>query len=97
MFGERLKQLRQSRDLTQEDLAKRIGVTKQTISNWENGNITPALDVLITLVEFFHTTPNGMLGYQDPQTVDVSGLSENEIAHIEMLVQDMKELHVQAE
>lgn len=96
MFGERLKTLRQAKGLTQEELAKRIGVTKQTISNWENGNITPALDVLITLVEFFHTTPNGMLGYQDPFTIDVSGLSEQEIAHIEMIVQDMKELHNKA-
>ena len=96
MFGERLKTLRQAKGLTQEELAKRIGVTKQTISNWENGNITPALDVLITLVEFFHTTPNGMLGYQNPFTIDVSGLSEQEIAHIEMIVQDMKELHNKA-
>ena len=97
MFGERLKALRQARGLTQEELAKRIGVTKQTISNWENGNITPALDVLITLVEFFRTTPNDMLGYQEPFTVDVSGLSSQEMAHVAAIVQDMKELHARAQ
>ena len=43
------------------------------------------------------TTPNDMLGYQDAFTVDVSGLSRQEMAHISAIVQDMKELHAKAE
>jgi len=61
MFGERLKSLRMAKGLSQEELGKRFGVTKQTISNWENENITPALDMFINIVEFFQSTPNFML------------------------------------
>ncbi|MBP3656864.1 MAG: helix-turn-helix transcriptional regulator, partial [Clostridia bacterium] len=35
MFGERLKALRLTKGISQEELGKRLGVTKQTVSNWE--------------------------------------------------------------
>lgn len=41
MIGKILKKLRLERDMTLEDLAEKIGVSRQTISNWENGHIEP--------------------------------------------------------
>lgn len=41
MFGTRLKELRTAYDLNQVQLAKELGVSKQSISNWENDNILP--------------------------------------------------------
>ena len=90
MFGKRLKELRVSKNMSQEEPGKRMGVTKQTISNWENEKITPALDMFEKLVKFFHTTPNRMLGYEKHVMMDVDGLTENQIAHIQMLVNDFK-------
>lgn len=53
MLGEKLYQLRRSRGLSQEQLAERIGVSRQTISKWEGGLSTPDLEKLIALADCF--------------------------------------------
>ncbi|MFS0988013.1 helix-turn-helix transcriptional regulator [Enterococcus durans] len=55
-FGEGIKKLRVSQDLTQAQLAERIFVTRQTISNWENDKGQPELENLILLSELFHVS-----------------------------------------
>lgn len=45
-LNENIRQLRMARNLSQVDLAKALGVTKQSISNWENNNIQPSIDML---------------------------------------------------
>ena len=47
MLGEQIKSLRMSRSLNQVELAKILGVTKQSVSYWENENIMPSIDMLI--------------------------------------------------
>lgn len=56
MLGERLYQLRRSRGMSQEQLAERIGVSRQTISKWEGGLSTPDLEKLIALADCFEIT-----------------------------------------
>lgn len=97
MLGERIKILREQRKMSQDQLGAAVGVTKQTVSNWENGNITPAMDKFTRLIEFFHTTPNYILGFDERYVMDLSGLSDEEITHLQMLVGDLKELHKKAE
>lgn len=46
-------------------LAKAIGVRDTTILRWENGNMSPSIDALNLLCEFFNVTPNYLLGYED--------------------------------
>ncbi len=93
MFGERLKELRTLKGISQEELGKRLGVTKQTVSNWEIENVTPSLDMFLNIVRSFNTTPNHMLGYETYVGLDVSGLSEREIAHLSMIIDDLKAHH----
>ncbi|MBQ2834768.1 MAG: helix-turn-helix transcriptional regulator [Clostridia bacterium] len=97
MFGERLREFRILRGISQEELGKRFGVSKQTVSNWENENATPSLDMFQNLVDFFHTTPNRMLGYESYVGLDVTDLTEKEIQHIVMLIDDLKAHHKAAE
>ena len=52
MFPIRLKNLRQSKELNQVQLASKLGVKKQSVSNWENGNIMPSIDMLIKIADF---------------------------------------------
>ena len=49
MFGEKIQKLRKSYGYTQVSLAEKIGVTKQAVSNWENNNILPSIDMLISV------------------------------------------------
>ena len=46
MLGEQIRTLRTARNLSQVQLAERLGVTKQSVSNWENNNILPSVDML---------------------------------------------------
>lgn len=89
MINERIKQLRQARSMTQVELASGLGVSKQCVSNWENDYIQPSIEMLIKLAEFFKVSTDYLLGRNDGLNVNVSGLTEKEVAHIRMLVDDL--------
>ena len=52
-FGNKLYELRKGKGFTQEELANRLDVTRQTVSKWELGDSTPDLDKLVLLAELF--------------------------------------------
>lgn len=60
-FSNNLKRIRQKENLSQDLLAEKLGVTRQTISNWECGNSYPDLDMLVQMSEVLHTNPNDLL------------------------------------
>lgn len=68
-FDENLRNLRKEKDYSQEYLAEKLGVTRQTISKWENGTAMPDLKKLIELAEFFETSMDALLGL-DYKTVN---------------------------
>ena len=53
MFDERIKELRRSLGINQVEFGKRLNVTKQCISNWENNNIMPSIDMVIRISNTF--------------------------------------------
>ena len=91
MFGERIKQLRQSLCLNQVEFGKSLNVTKQCISNWENGNIQPSLDMLIQIANKYSVSTDYLLGFVNERTIDVSGLTNEQITHIQLLIDDLKQ------
>lgn len=52
MLGDQIKYLRHLHKISQVKLAEEIGVTKQTVSNWENNNIMPSVELLETVSSF---------------------------------------------
>lgn len=52
-LGRRITELRKANNLTQEGLAERCSVTRQTISNWENGKSYPDLEMLVFISDSF--------------------------------------------
>ncbi len=67
MLGERLKKLRRDKKLTQEQLGKKVNVTKVSISGYENGNRTPDTETLQNLADFFGVSTDYLLGRSDNQ------------------------------
>ena len=61
-FDENLRNLRKEKDYSQEYLAEKLGVTRQTISKWENGTAMPDLKKLIELADFFEVSIDDLLG-----------------------------------
>ena len=52
-FNNRLYQLRKQKGLSQEELAGRLNVSRQTVSNWEIGDSTPDMEKLVAMSELF--------------------------------------------
>lgn len=61
-FADRLKELRKSNSLTQEDLGKILGVGKTTISMYENGNSTPNDEIKIKIADHFNVSMDYLIG-----------------------------------
>lgn len=90
MFSSRIKELRVSTGLNQVDFAKKLNVTKQSVSNWENGNIQPSIDMLIKIATVFSVSADYLLGLDVRSTIDVSNLTEKQKYHIQSIVDDIR-------
>lgn len=66
-LGERLYQLRRERRMSQEALADALGVSRQSVSKWENGASTPDLDKLVRLGELFGLSLDELVKGQAPR------------------------------
>lgn len=78
MLGKRINELRKSSGMTQEELGKKLGVIKQTVSSWENDSSEPNHVATIALAKLFGVTTDYLLGAEG----DAMGTEEkiNEIA-----------------
>lgn len=85
-IGEKLKSLRLEKNLTQKQLADRIGLATSAISSYESGVRYPSYVSLIKLAQIFHVSTDYLLGITDKRNIDVSGLNDNEIELISQLV-----------
>lgn len=60
-LGEKLFELRKEKNLTQDDVAEKLNVTRQTVSKWETNQSTPDFDKIVPLCELFEISPNELL------------------------------------
>ena len=76
MLAENLKALRKAKGLSQEELAARLHVVRQTVSKWEKGRSVPDADLLVRLAEELDTTPAALLGPEVPPEAEGGGTAE---------------------
>ncbi len=62
-IGARIREARLAMNMTQEDLAKRIGASKNAISNYENGVSTPKLELLCAIMKHLNVDANYLYGF----------------------------------
>lgn len=86
MFNERIKELRLSLGINQVEFGKKLNVSKQCVSNWENDNIQPSIDMLIRICNTFSVSADYLLGIEYSETVDISDLTEEEKKIIFMVI-----------
>jgi len=89
-FGRRLKELRKQSGLTQQQLADRIGVTKSVISFYELRERSPSPEVLAKLSYVFHISTDWLLGIEHNKTIDVSGLDDEDIKAVQLIVERLR-------
>ena len=90
MLNQRIRELRTAKNISQVELAEALGVTKQSVSNWENDNIQPSIEMLMRLAGFFSVSTDYLLGFDDRVFLEVSGLSPEKIRHIQQIIDDIK-------
>ena len=64
-FKERLKELRSEKNISQQNLAKAIGVTQKAIDFWEKGINEPKATYIISLAKYFKVTTDYLLGLEN--------------------------------
>lgn len=90
MLDKRIRELRIAHGMNQVEMAEKLSVTKQTVSNWENSNILPSIEMLSKIADCFSVSTDYLLGRNEKAVIYVDGLSEKQISHIEQIVTDLK-------
>lgn len=89
MLGDNIRLLRSVRGISQVELGEKLNVSKQSISNWENGNIQPSIEMLMKIADFFSVSTDFLLGLDNRTSIIVDGLSTEELSHIRVIIDDL--------
>ena len=73
-FGDNLKKLRKAKKLSQEDLAEKLNVSRQSVSKWETSDAYPEMNNLLELCKVFHCRINDLV---NDSIIDIDSLDEN--------------------
>jgi transcriptional regulator with XRE-family HTH domain len=90
MLSNRIYELRISFGWTQVQLAEKLNITKQTVSNWENDNIQPSIDMLVKLSKIFNVPTDYLLGLTPTNFINVDGLPTEFVSHIVQIINDYR-------
>ena len=90
MLNERIRTLRLAKGISQVDLAVMLNVSKQSVSNWENDNIQPSIDMLIRLADVFNVSTDYLLGRETSRNLDTNNLTDDELEHIQTIINDIR-------
>lgn len=94
-FGLRLKELRESKKLSQTEVAARLNVVPSTISGYESNTITPSLEQFTRMAILYNTSLDYMMGFDNRTCFYLDGLSEDQQQAILDVVNRLKDLFLQ--
>ena len=81
----KIKELRQKNNISQTELAKKLGVSQKSISNYEKGLTDPDIKTLMKLAECFHTTVDNLIGNETPYLLDKSQFTPAQLEIIDKI------------
>ena len=85
LIGDKVKELRVAKGLSQ-----RMGITKSVVSFCELQERTPSPDVLVKLAGIFRVSTDYLLGLDKRETIDISGLSKEDVAIMRALAESLR-------
>ena len=89
----KIRNIRRDFNISQVEVSNKLCAINQCVANWKNDSILPSVDVLIKLAKSFNVSTNYLLGLDSDNIIDVIGLTSSEIAHIKLLVDDLRINH----
>ena len=88
-WNKRIRDLREDNDLTQEDLASQLGISKRTLLRYESGVSEPTISVLISLSLLFNVSVDYIIGTKDTTEIDEISI-KNELYHVIQSLEKIK-------
>jgi len=86
LFGDRLKELRKNKNLSQEKLGEFLGVSSNAVYSWEVGRSQPSIEIITKLADYFNVTTDYLLGF-----------NQNDLDNMEKLKIALKEVGIMAQ
>lgn len=90
LLSSKIKLLREKQNLTQSDLARKLGLTRSSINAWEMGLSVPSTNYVVELSKLFSVSSDYLLGLDETSTLNVSGLSPKQVTVLNELIECMK-------
>lgn len=92
-FGLRLRELREKKRLSQQQLADWLGLTRSSISNYENNTQTPPADTLVRLADIYGVSVDYLLGVKNDRkrVLVIEGLTPSQEKALEILAEEFRE------
>lgn len=87
-FGQRFQRLRKEKNLTQEDIASKIGITAQSVSKWENDLSAPDISILLELADILGVSVEELLGREVNKVTKVENNFDYKKAILRIVVDD---------
>jgi len=88
-IGERIKMLRKINNISQANLAKKIGVSSGNVGDWERGRAKPGMDALISLIQYFDVSADWLLLGKGMPDQSAGDSDENELFPVTDLEKDI--------
>lgn len=88
--SEKLRVLREARNLTQKQVADRVDISKAMISAYETASKAPSIDVLIRLARLYGVSVDYLVCVDAQKVIDVSELDDDTVALVSALVEKLK-------
>jgi transcriptional regulator with XRE-family HTH domain len=86
MIPQTIKTLRKNHELSQAQLARRLGVTRSSVNAWEMGASVPSIQTIVQLSDFFKVSSDFLLGIPHNRSISVDGLAPDEISILLRLI-----------
>ena len=90
MVADRIKYLRESKNFTQTELAKQLGITRSSVNAWEMGISVPSTQYIVELAAIFKVSTDYLLGVNETTTINVSGLTDADIELVNTIVSHLR-------
>ena len=84
-FNEKLQKLRKEQNLTQEELAEKLFVSRTAISKWESGRGYPSIDSLKVIAKYFHITIDELIGNEEIISLAEQDIKEHNKKHTALI------------
>ena len=90
MIAEKIKALRASHNLTQAELARKLGVTRNGVNSWEQGLSIPSTNYIVELSKMFGVSTDYLFGLSEQASINVAGLNDADVALLSELASRLR-------